>query len=81
MNLDLNKPLPKAGIFYLFVALPIFIACIMAVTATLITRLLGSDFLSGNLIAVALFFFLAGNGLRALLGCVDWFEARKKNHG
>ena len=81
MNLDLNKPLPKAGIFYLFVVLPIFIACIMAIAATLITRSMGSDFLSGNLIAVALFFFLAGNGLRAILSCIDWLEARKSKHG
>ncbi|MDL2353573.1 MAG: hypothetical protein QFC78_12100 [Pseudomonadota bacterium] len=78
----IDEPLPKAGIFYLFVGLPIGIASIMAIAAVFISRSLGNETLPGELVPLAVSFMLFSLGLRALLSCIDWVEARKaKSNG
>ena len=73
----LDEPLPRAAILWLFVLLPLSIATTMAVAVTILDRLMGDDSVPSGVIPVSFSVFLLGTGLRSILSCVDWFEARQ----
>jgi hypothetical protein len=72
----LDRPLPRAAILWLFVLLPLSIATTMVVVVTIADRLLGDDNLPSSVILVSISVYMLANGVRSILSCVDWFEAR-----
>lgn len=78
--MKLDEPLPKAAIFHLFVVLPVMMAVFMAIVALAIAAWFDADSVPIGLLLVAMSFAILANGLRALLSCVDWFEARLRKN-
>jgi hypothetical protein len=78
----LGEPLPRAGIITLFVIMPLTIAILMLASAAVIGWLLGETLPVGVLL-VSISAHMLATGLRAVLSCVDWFEARsaRRAHG
>ena len=79
----LDERLPRAGIVWLFVILPLTITSLMVVSATAIGWLLGETLPLGVLL-VSISASMLAQALRAVLSCIDWFEARaakKRVHG
>jgi hypothetical protein len=72
----MDEPLPRAGIFWLFVGLPLAISTLLIILLTFADRYLGEPNRSSSVIMISISVFMLANGLRAILSCVDWFEAR-----
>ena len=73
----LDGPLPKAGIFGLFVVLPILMMVFLSMAIPFIVKWSGGGVVLDRVFPFAFVFLLLSYGLRCLLSCIDWFEARK----